>query len=106
MPQVIYIEADGTEYWADVGLGESVMEAAKREGVPGIDADCGGVCACATCHVYVPAAWQAATGEPGEDEREMLELATDPRPNSRLSCQIVMTTDLAGLVVNVPVSQR
>ncbi len=81
------------------------MEAAKLNDVPGIEAECGGACACATCHVYVDAAWIEKTGKPAEMEEDMLDFAFDVRPESRLSCQIKVTPELDGLVVRVPGKQ-
>lgn len=106
MPKVTYIEANGTEHVIDVPVGSTVMEAARRNGVPGIDADCGGACACATCHVYVASEWREQAGVPTEDETEMLECATEPGDGSRLSCQITMSEMLNGLVVRLPATQR
>lgn len=106
MPRITYVEANGTEHVVDVEAGSSVMEGARRNGVPGIDADCGGACACATCHVFVPVEWRAATGTPGAHEAEMLECATEPGEGSRLSCQIAVSDALDGLVVCLPVTQR
>ncbi|MDB5439408.1 MAG: 2Fe-2S ferredoxin, partial [Caulobacteraceae bacterium] len=83
-----------------------VMEGAIRNNVPGIDADCGGACACATCHVYVDEAWRAATGTASVMEESMLDFAQDQRPESRLSCQIRVTPALDGLVVRLPESQH
>ena len=105
MAKITYIEHDGTEHTVEVKTGLSVMEGAIRNNVPGIDADCGGACACATCHVYVDEAWVAATGEPEPMEEDMLDFAADPRPTSRLSCQIKVRDDLDGLVVHVPARQ-
>lgn len=82
------------------------MEAAVSNGVPGIDADCGGSCACATCHVIVDEAWFSRLPERSETERDMLEFAVDPKPTSRLACQISVTADLDGLIVHTPESQR
>ena len=82
------------------------MEAAVKHAVPGIDADCGGACACATCHVYVDAAWEEKTGKPSAMEESMLDFAENVEPNSRLSCQIKVTDDLDGLVVRMPESQH
>ena len=106
MPKVTFIEHDGTEHASEASDGCSVMEAAVRNGVPGIEADCGGACACATCHVYVDPAWVEATGTPVEMEADMLEFAIEPQPTSRLSCQIRITEALDGLVVRVPASQH
>jgi len=106
MPKISYVQPDGTTQVLDVAVGMSVMQGAKENGVEGIEADCGGVCACATCHVYVDPNWMAVVGKPGGDEIEMLDCATDPRENSRLSCQIAVTQELDGLVVNLPATQR
>jgi len=106
MVQVTYIAHDGTRHSVDAQAGLSLMKAAIYHAVPGIDADCGGACACATCHVYVPEAWRALTGEAGSDEKEMLECAINPAEGSRLSCQIIVTDALNGLVVHMPDSQR
>jgi len=106
MVQVSFIAQDGTDHRVDVRAGLSLMKAAVHNAIPGIDADCGGACACATCHVYVPEAWRALTGEAGDDEKEMLECAISPGEGSRLSCQITLTDALDGLVVHMPASQR
>ena len=86
--------------------GQSLMRAAVDNGVPGIDADCGGECACATCHVYVEAAWLARTGERSEMEQSMLSFAAVTQDNSRLSCQVQITPELDGLVVSLPEGQH
>lgn len=106
MVKMTYVEADGTEHGIDVPAGLSVMEGATNNGVPGIDADCGGACSCATCHVHVDAAWIDRVGLPSDNERDMLEFAVDVRPDSRLSCQIVMRATLEGLIVHIPETQR
>jgi 2Fe-2S ferredoxin len=106
MVKMTYVEADGTEHDVDVPVGLSVMEGALNNGVPGIDADCGGACSCATCHVHVDADWIDRVGPPSADERDMLEFAVDVADNSRLSCQIGMRASLEGLIVHLPVSQR
>lgn len=105
MPVVTYIEASGQTHVIDVPERRTVMEGALRQNVPGIPADCGGSCSCATCHVYIDPAWAERVGPPGEAEREMLEGAVDPRPTSRLSCQVRLTPALDGLVVHIPASQ-
>src|SRR6056297_4265555 len=102
MPKITFIEHDGTEHTVDGELGMSVMRAAIDNLVPGIDADCGGECSCATCHVYVDPAWVSKVGEPSEREESMLDLNPEREPNSRLSCQIPVSQDLDGLVVKVP----
>lgn len=108
MPKVTYIEHDGAEHQVDVPVGLSVMRGAVDNNVPGIDADCGGECACATCHVYVDPEWLPKTGtpEPGSQEASMLSFAAAAEPNSRLSCQIPMREDLDGLVVRMPEGQH
>lgn len=102
MPKVTYIEFDGTEHAVTVKSGLTVMEGAVRNNVPAIDADCGGACACATCHVYVDAAWQDQAGEAGSMESSMLEFADNVQANSRLSCQIRVSDTLDGLIVRLP----
>lgn len=106
MPKITYIEHNGSEHVVNAAVGQSVMEAAVKNGVPGIDADCGGACACATCHVYVDPSWIGKTGEPGEAEKSMLDFANDVEGNSRLSCQIKVTSELDGLLVRLPLSQH
>ena len=106
MPKITYIEHNGTEYAVDVKKGLSVMEGAVKHNVPGIDADCGGACACATCHVYVDEAWREKVGEASAMEESMLDFAENVEPNSRLSCQIRVTDELDGLVVRMPESQH
>src|SRR5689334_11739401 len=102
MTQITYIEsATGTPRTVEGEVGSTVMETAIRNNVPGIEAECGGACACATCHVYVDDAWREKTGDPSPMEEDMLDFAFDVRPNSRLSCQIKVTEDLDGLVVTV-----
>jgi 2Fe-2S ferredoxin len=106
MAKITYIEFNGTEHTVDVKPGLSVMEGAIRNNVPGIDADCGGACACATCHVYVDPAWRETTGEASAMEESMLDFAENVEPNSRLSCQIRVTDALDGLVVRMPEDQH
>ena len=105
MVQITYIDADGSARTAQGEVGATVMETAIRNGIPGIVAECGGACACATCHVYVDQEWRAATGEPQPMEEDMLDFASDVRPNSRLSCQIRVRPELDGLVVRTPARQ-
>jgi len=106
MPKVTYIQANGATHVINVPVGLSVMEGAVSNGVVGIDADCGGACVCATCHVFVDCDWVARLVPPASGESEMLEMAAGARPESRLSCQISVTTALEGLIVHVPESQR
>ena len=105
MPQITFIDAQGTARTIESESGATVMEAAIRNGVPGIEAECGGACACATCHVYVDEAWLGKTGPAEPREEDMLDFAFDVRPNSRLSCQIRVRDELDGLVVRTPERQ-
>jgi 2Fe-2S ferredoxin len=105
MPKITFIESNGTTHVLDAENGSTVMETAIRNNVPGIEAECGGACACATCHVYVEEEWRAKTGEPSPMEEDMLDFGYDVRPNSRLSCQIKVSDELDGLVVRVPEKQ-
>jgi 2Fe-2S ferredoxin len=106
MTTITYIEHDGTEHAVDVKDGLSVMEGAVKNNVPGIDADCGGACACATCHVYVDEAWTERLGEQSDMEVSMLDFAENVAPSSRLSCQLKVSDALDGLVVRLPESQH
>jgi 2Fe-2S ferredoxin len=105
MAKITYIGADGTRYEIEAENGSTVMENAIRNGVPGIEAECGGACACATCHVYVAEEWREKTGGPSPMEEDMLDFAFELKPNSRLSCQITVSDELDGLVVTVPSRQ-
>jgi len=106
MAKITYIAHDGSSRTLDVKSGLTVMEGAVKNNVPGIDADCGGACACATCHVYVDEAWVDKVGKPSAMEESMLDFAEGVQANSRLSCQIKVTDDLDGLVVTTPESQH
>ena len=106
MPTITYIDHDGTERPIEAKNGETVMETAIKNSVPGIDADCGGACACATCHVYVDDAFMDKVGQPEEMEQSMLDFAENVQANSRLSCQITVSDDLDGLRVTTPESQH
>jgi 2Fe-2S ferredoxin len=106
MPKITYIEASGKEHVVEAPVGQTVMEAAVKHAVPGIDADCGGACACATCHVYVDPEWLDKTGDRSSMEESMLDFANDVEDNSRLSCQIKVSEALDGLVVRLPKSQH
>jgi 2Fe-2S ferredoxin len=105
MARITFIQKDGTERVVEAEPGMTVMEAAVKNSIPGIAAECGGACACATCHVYVDDAWREATGSPEQMEEDMLDFAFDVRPSSRLSCQIKVTDALDGLVVRIPEKQ-
>jgi 2Fe-2S ferredoxin len=106
MTTITYIEHDGTEHVVDVKPGLSVMEGAVKNNIPGIDADCGGACACATCHVYVDEAWKERLGEQSDMEVSMLDFAENVEPTSRLSCQLKVSDALDGLIVRMPESQH
>ncbi len=105
MAKITYIQPDGGRHTIEAETGLTVMEAAKINQIDGIEAECGGACACATCHVYVGDDWMAKTGEPSEMEEDMLDYAFDVRETSRLSCQIKVTDELDGLIVTVPEKQ-
>jgi 2Fe-2S ferredoxin len=102
MPQIVYIEHDGTSHSVEAEIGATVMETALKNGVTGIVAECGGSCTCATCHVYVDKEWFEKLPPRSEDEEDQLDAAFDVRANSRLSCQIVVSEELEGLVVRTP----
>jgi 2Fe-2S ferredoxin len=102
MPKVTFIDFSGAERVVEAQPGESLMQAATGNMVSGIDADCGGACACGTCHVYVDDRWLGAVGQPDEMEEAMLEMRPERQPNSRLCCQIEVTDALDGLVLRLP----
>lgn len=106
MPKIIFIENDDTVHEVTAETGASLMEAAFDNGVPGIDADCGGQCACATCHVFINGEWAAKIPAREEMEETMLELAEGVTENSRLACQIPITDALDGLTVQLPAAQH
>lgn len=105
MTKITYIEDDGTRYEVEAENGSTVMENAILNGVPGIVAECGGACTCATCHVYVDAEWTETVGGPSMMEEDMLDFAFEVKPNSRLTCQIKVKPELDGLIVRVPSRQ-
>ena len=105
MAKITYIEFGGTEHVIDVENGVTVMEGAVKNSIPGIDADCGGACACSTCHVYIDAAWLEKVGGPKDMEEDMLDFAFDVKENSRLSCQIEVSDELDGLIIRMPERQ-
>ena len=105
MPKITYVEFDGTQYTVDVDAGLTVMEGALRNDVPGIDGDCGGACACATCHVYIASTWNTKIGARSTMEDSMLDFASDVNEDSRLSCQIRITPEMDGLEVHMPEEQ-
>ncbi|MGF1649261.1 MAG: 2Fe-2S iron-sulfur cluster-binding protein [Hyphomicrobiaceae bacterium] len=105
MAKITFVQPDGSSTTVEATVGQTVMEAAKLNLIDGIEAECGGACACATCHVYIEDTWQEATGKPSQMEEDMLDFAFDVRPVSRLSCQIKVSNALDGLIVHVPAKQ-
>ena len=105
MPKITYIEHSGKNHTIEVRNGLTVMEGAVQNNIPGIDADCGGSMACATCHVYVKEEWFDKVNIKSEGEDDMLDQAYEPNKHSRLSCQISVTDDIDGLIVNLPEKQ-
>lgn len=105
MAKITFIDANGAERTVEGETGATVMEVAIRNAIPGIEAECGGACACATCHVYVDEAWAAATGKAEPMEEDMLDFAFEVKPTSRLSCQIRVKPELDGLIVRTPARQ-
>ena len=105
MPKIVFIEANGREHVVDAKSGETVMQAATGNMVPGILADCGGSCTCATCHAYIDERWMAKVPAADADEQSMLEGALDVFPNSRLTCQVKITEELEGAIFRLPASQ-
>ena len=105
MTKITIVAHDGTRFDIEAENGSTVMENAIKNAVPGIEAECGGACACATCHVYVDEQWTGKVGQPEPMEEDMLDFAYDVRATSRLSCQIKVTDELDGLVVTVPERQ-
>ena len=105
MAKITFIDTAGTSRTVEGEVGSTVMETAIKNGVPGIEAECGGACACSTCHVYIEEAWREKVGEPSPMETDMLDFAYDVRPSSRLSCQIKVREDLDGLTVTTPERQ-
>lgn len=105
MPVVKFVNHDGSAKEVEVSVGTTLMHAAMDNGISGIVADCGGACSCGTCHCYIGEEWLAKTGEPDDIEKDMIDFILDPKPNSRLSCQVVMSDDLDGMVVTIPENQ-
>tara|TARA_B100001250_G_scaffold37399_1_gene29921 strand:+ start:650 stop:970 length:321 start_codon:yes stop_codon:yes gene_type:complete len=105
MPKITYIEKSGNKKTVEVANGLTVMEGAIQNNIPGIDADCGGGMACATCHVYVKDEWLNKLTKPEDGEQDMIDMAFEPNKNSRLSCQIIISDELEGLEVTTPAKQ-
>ena len=105
MPKITFIQPDGTSRTVEGDVGFTAMEIAKKNTIDGVEAECGGACACATCHVYVDAAWRETVGGPADMEEDMLDFAFDVREESRLSCQIKVTAAMDGLVLRIPAKQ-
>ena len=106
MPKIIFMEHDGSKHEVDASTGVTLMEAAIQNSVPGIDADCGGACACATCHVYVHQEWVTKVGDRNDMEQSMLDFAENVSDASRLACQISIDEHLDGLTVSMPEAQH
>ena len=105
MPKITYIDSNGNSKTIDVANGLSVMEGAIQNNIPGIDADCGGGMACATCHVYVKEEWLNKLDKIEDAEQDMIDMAFEPKKNSRLSCQLIVSDKLDGLIVTTPSKQ-
>jgi ferredoxin, 2Fe-2S len=105
MVKITFIDAQGEARTVEGDVGSTLMETAIKNGVPGIEAECGGACACSTCHVYIEDAWREKVGEPAPMEEDMLDFAFEVKPNSRLSCQIKIIQDFDGLIVRTPERQ-
>ena len=105
MPKITYVENDGKSHTVEVDNGLTVMEGAVQNNIPGIDADCGGSMACATCHVYVKEEWFDKIPKKEDGEEDMLDMAIEPNKFSRLSCQVIVSDELEGLVVKIPLKQ-
>jgi ferredoxin, 2Fe-2S len=106
MPKVTFFAFTGSVHTVEVPVGTTLMRAATDNRVPGIDGDCGGNCACATCHVYIDPNWSNRVGARGAAEDDMLNIVAEPRDNSRLACQITLTDALSGLIVSLPEAQH
>jgi ferredoxin, 2Fe-2S len=106
MPRIVFVQPDGVRREIEAPAGVTLMEVARQHGVLGVVAQCGGACACATCHVYVERSWLGRLEPREEMEEGMLETAWEPRDNSRLSCQVHVTANLDGLEVTVPAQQN
>ena len=105
MAKITYIENNGKSHTVEVAEGLTVMEGAVQNNIPGIDADCGGGMACATCHVYVKDEWFDKINQKNEGEDDMIDQAHEPKKNSRLSCQILVSPEIDGLEVHLPIKQ-
>jgi ferredoxin, 2Fe-2S len=102
MGSITFVEHNGERHSVDIEDGKSLMELAMNNGVPGVDADCGGECACGTCHVIVDPAWATKTGAASEDEAQMLDMTPERADTSRLSCQIPVSNEMDGMIVRIP----
>ena len=105
MVKITFVESNGTEHPCEGEVGMTLMEVAIKNDIKAISADCGGACACATCHVYVRQDWQGKTGQANDLEEDMLDFAVHVKDNSRLSCQIKVTDELDGIVIDMPENQ-
>ncbi|WP_439134258.1 2Fe-2S iron-sulfur cluster-binding protein [Pseudomaricurvus sp.] len=102
MPRIIFVEHNDTSHCVDAEIGKSLMQTALDQGIPGIDADCGGSCACGTCHVIIEESWQGKLPAAEDEEVTMLDMTPEPQPGSRLSCQVLVTEELDGLILRLP----
>lgn len=105
MPRITFVDADGAEYPVNADIGLTIMEAARDNDIPGIEAECGGAGACATCHIYIDRQWYAVSGEADRVEQELLDLVQERRDESRLSCQVKISDEMEGLIVRLPEEQ-
>ena len=105
MPKITYVSHDGKKNTVEIPVGLTVMEGALQNNIQGIDADCGGSMACATCHVYVPENWFNKLEKAPDAEQDMIDMAYEPKKNSRLSCQIIVSNEIDGLIVTMPIKQ-
>jgi 2Fe-2S ferredoxin len=106
MPRLVFIDPSGHEHVVEAGIGQSVMRAAVGAQIPGIEALCGGNCICATCHAYIDRPWYANFPPPDDTESAMIECTSEPRENSRLTCQLSVTPAHDGVVIRLPASQH
>ena len=105
MPKITYIEHNGKSHTLEIANGLSIMEGAVQNNIPGIDADCGGSMACTTCHVYVKEEWFNKLPKAEDGEQDMIDMAYEPKKNSRLSCQLIVSDEIDGLIVTTPKKQ-
>lgn len=105
MPRLVFVQPDGTEHSVEADIGLSVMEVAVKHGIHGVIGECGGTCCCSTCHCYVTPEWAPRLPPKSDDEADLLDFAWEPRETSRLTCQITITDEVDGMVLEVPAQQ-